>query len=62
MCVRGEREREEAEEAREKREAAIRMKITKGECAGDGNEGKERWGSVKHEVHTFERSKWKEEG
>lgn len=39
----------------------IRMKITRGECAGDRNEGRVRWGSIKHEVQPFERSKWKEE-
>ncbi len=38
----------------------IRMEITRGECAGDRNEGKVRWESVKHEAQTFERSKWKE--
>lgn len=25
------------------------MKITRGECARDRNEGRERWGGVKHE-------------
>lgn len=42
----------------ENREAAMRMKITRAECAGDGNEGRVRWGSVKNE---FEGSKRKGE-
>lgn len=45
---RGRRERKE--DSGEKREAAIRMKITRGECAGDRNEGRVRWGSIKLNV------------
>lgn len=65
MCARGEREEGERERERkrwggggENREAAMRMKITRAECAGDGNEGRVRWGSVKNE---FEGSKRKGE-
>lgn len=35
------------------------MKITRGEYAGDRNEGRVRWESVKQGVQPFERSKWK---
>ena len=55
------RERGRKIEERKKTEAAIRMKITRGECAGDRNEGRVRWGSVKHEVQPSERSKCKGE-
>lgn len=65
LCVLEERERKERERERERdggggenREAAMRMKITRAECAGDGNEGRVRWGSVKNE---FEGSKRKGE-
>lgn len=43
------------------KEGAIRMKITRGECAGDRNEGRVQWGGENHEVRPFERSKWKGE-
>lgn len=47
LCVLEERKREERGEKRDK--AEIRMRITRGECARDRNEGRERWGGVKHE-------------
>ena len=53
LCVLEEREGRGGD-----REAAMRMKITRAECAGDGNEGRVRWGSVKNE---FEGSKRKGE-
>lgn len=33
-----------------KKDAVIRMKITRGERAGDRNEGRVRWETVKHDV------------
>lgn len=45
LCVLEERKREE----KKRDKAEIRMKITRGECARDRNEGRERWGGVKHE-------------
>lgn len=61
LCVyRRDTERGERKgDRREKREGAIRMKITRGEWAGNRNEGEVRWGSVKHEVQAFDGSKWK---
>lgn len=37
----------------------MRVKITRGEDAGDRNRGDVRWRSVKYEVLEFGRSKWK---
>lgn len=52
VCIRGEKEGGERGgniEEKKRDKAEIRMKITRGECARDRNEGRERWGGVKHE-------------
>lgn len=48
VCVRGEKEGGDRARSTEEREAEMKMKITRGECAGDGTEGRVRRGGVTH--------------
>lgn len=57
VCIRGEKKGGERGGGKKEEEAEIRLKITWGECAGDRNEGRVRWGGVKHEL--CEIWKWK---